>query len=363
MFLLQLGKELKVFFTSKGNLLFVFVMPLLLITVFSFALRDYINADYGTFEDGKLFYCIDDADHKRLEEFEGIREKLTSSLGITFEEVTDPQKAARDVEASKGYGVITVKTSGYDYFRSSFNEPDGGKLARTLFIQMTSGNVGVNEPDEEIAIEKIVLDVGKVDSKKYYTFAGLAFSILFMGLLVAFSVYDEREYGTIERIKLSNAGIPFMIFSKALTGIICGAVMIGTAYLYSRFALKVDWGDRTGFILLILFCLVIYSAAFGCMVGLMGKNKTMCQSTILMASMLCGYLGGSITPLYLLENMPVLNWIIKISPLYWTNRAMISLYNGIADEKTTYSIIVLSGLTAAFIMLGIKAGKKVVKKA
>lgn len=363
MFLLQLGKEMKVFFTSKGNLMFIFVMPLLLITVFSFALKDYINADYGTFEKGKLFYYLEKTDSSKLDEFESIKEKMTASLGIVFEQVSDYEKAVKDVEASKGYGVITVKTDGYDYFRSGFNEPEGGKLARTLFIQMTSASGKKSEEAEGISINKVVLDVSKVDSKNYYTFAGLAFSILFMGLLVAFSIYDEREYGTIERIKLSNAGIPSMIFSKALTGIISGAIMIGTAYLYSRFILDVNWGSKTAFILLILLCLVIYSAVFGCMVGLVSKNKTMCQSTVLMTSMLCGYLGGSITPLYLLENMPLLNWLIKISPLYWTNRAIISLYNGIVDEKTTYSIIVLLGLTAVFIMLGIKAGKKVVKKA
>ena len=55
MFLVQMWKEIKVFFTSRGNLLFMFVMPLLLITIFSFALRDYISADYGTFDDGRVY--------------------------------------------------------------------------------------------------------------------------------------------------------------------------------------------------------------------------------------------------------------------------------------------------------------------
>ena len=102
---------------------------------------------------------------------------------------------------------------------------------------------------------------------------------MFMGLLVAFMVYDEKEHGTIERIKLSNAGIPGMIFSKVLTGVVCGMVMIGASYLYSRTVLHVNWGDKTGYILLILLCLVLFSATFGCVVGMIGKNKTMCQRT------------------------------------------------------------------------------------
>ena len=154
-----------------------------------------------------------------------------------------------------------------------------------------------------------------------------------------------------------------MIFSKVLTGVLCGMVMIGASYLYSRTVLKVDWGNKTAYILLILLCLVIFSATFGCVVGMIGKNKTICQSMVMMFAMLCGYLGGSITPLYLLENVPVLNWIIKLSPLYYVNRSVTSLYNGIIDEKMTYSILVLCGLTIALVIAGISAGKKVTKKA
>ena len=45
-----LKKELKAFFTNKGNLVFMFLLPILLISIFSFALGDYVKAEYGTFE-------------------------------------------------------------------------------------------------------------------------------------------------------------------------------------------------------------------------------------------------------------------------------------------------------------------------
>ncbi len=363
MFFIQMWKEIKVFFTSKGNLLFMFVMPLLLITIFSFALRDYISADYGTFNDGHVYYFLSGQNATRSEEFEKISTKISDAIGISFEQVYDYELACRRVESSEAYGVITVKDDGYDYFRSPFNEPEGGKLARTLFCQMADNYAAGIESQSIPAINTVRIEVNKLDSKNYYTFAGLAFSIMFMGLLVAFMVYDEKEFGTIERIKLGGAGIPSMVISKVLTGVICGLVMIAASFAYSRTVLKVDWGNKAGYIVTVLLCLVIFSAVFGCVVGLWGKNRTMCQSSVLMFSMLCGYLGGSITPLYLLENMPVLRFIIKISPLYYTNRAIISLYNGIIDEKTTYSILVLLGLTLAFTILGIRLGKKVTKKA
>ncbi|MCR4945728.1 MAG: ABC transporter permease [Lachnospiraceae bacterium] len=366
MFFVQMGKEIKVFFTNKVNLVFIFLMPILLITIFSFALRDYINADYDTFEGGKILYIYDDPDAERSEEFDGISARISDSLGVSFEEVSSYEDACSKVEASEAYGVITVRKDGYDYFRSSFNEPEGGKLSRTLFLQMANERTaaaGDTANPVEPVINKIKIEVNKPDSKNYYTFAGLAFSIMFMGLLVAYAVYDEKEYGTIERIKLGGSGIPTMIFSKVLTGILSGLVMIAASYVYSAGLLKVDWGEKAACIVVVLLCLVIFSAVFGCFIGFTGKNRTMCQSSVLMFSMLCGYLGGSITPLYLLENMPVLKLIIKISPLYYTNRAVISLYNGIVDEKMTYSILVLLGLAFFFAVMGIVLGKKVTKKA
>lgn len=363
MFLVQLWKEIKSFFTGKGNLLFMFAMPLLLITIFSFALKDYVNADYKTFQNCRVFYYVNASDTAKIEEFDEISGKISVSAGVVFEQVSDYEAACRDVEASKAYGVITISNDGYDYFRSSFNEPEGGKLVRSLFVQMAD-EAGSSTGDVNVSlINKIRIDVNKLDSKNYYTFAGLSFSILFMGLLVAFSVYNEKEFGTIERIKIGGSGVPAMVISKVLTGILCGIVMIGSSWAYSTFVLKVNWGSKIWYTMLVLLCLVIYSAVFGCVIGFIGKNKSMCQSSVLMFSMLCGYLGGSITPLYLLENVPVLKFIIKISPLYYTNRAIISLSNGIVDEKFTRSIMVLLGLTVLFAVLGVVIGKKVGKKA
>ena len=361
MFLLQLGKEIKVFFTNKGNIIFMFFMPILLITIFSYALRDYMGGKYGTFQDAKVYYFVADSEVS-LFEFEIIRNKL-ESMGVYFEQVSDYEKACAEVESCKAYGVITINEGGYEYFRSSFNEPEGGKLFRTLFIQMAESETVSDDANAVNYIKRTHIEVNRFEAKNYYTFAGLAFSIMFMGLLVAFMVFDEKEHGTIERIKLSNAGVPGMIFSKVLTGILCGTVMIGASYIYSRTVLNVDWGNKIGYIFLILLLLVIFSATFGCYVGLIGKNKTMCQSMVMMFAMLCGYLGGSITPLYLLENVPVLCWIIKLSPLYYVNRSVTGLYNGIVDEKMTYSMLVLTGLTILLAVAGVSSGKKVAKKA
>ena len=355
-----LKKELKAFFTNKGNLVFMFLLPILLISIFSFALGDYVKAEYGTFDGGRVLFVDNDASQDTADRFARIKEQLSASTGVTFEQVTDIPTAKKQVETSEAFGLITITEQGFDYYRSDFNEPEGGKTIRSLFMQMAEGNISSGENQK---IQHITLKADKPDAKKYYTFSGLAFSILFMGLLVAHSVFDEKANGTITRIQLSRTGTGVMIFSKVLTGILCGCVQILSAFAFSSLILGVKWGGKTACIFLLLLLLVMYSAVFGSVVGMITKNKSMCQSTVLMVSMLCAYLGGSVTPLYLLENMPVLKIIIKISPLYHLNRAVTALSNDILDKTTLFTVLVLTGLSAfMLIVLRMINGKRIGRK-
>lgn len=164
-----------------------------------FALGDYIKGDYGTFDEGKVYYYVDDHGTELCKRFEEISGEITESTGVEFVEVTDLRQARKDVEESKAYGVITIGETGYDYFRSTFNEPQGGKLVRTLFVQLS----GEQEQTGKTVIQSRVIQGSHLDSKVYYTFSALTFAILFMGVLIGLSlvvlaiyaVLDIRELG------------------------------------------------------------------------------------------------------------------------------------------------------------------------
>ena len=90
-----LKKELKAFFTNQGYLVFMFLLPILLISFFSFALGDYVKAEYGTFENGKMLYYHDNASSEMSEIFALICEKINFATGVTFEQVADIQSAKK----------------------------------------------------------------------------------------------------------------------------------------------------------------------------------------------------------------------------------------------------------------------------
>ncbi|MCM1309260.1 MAG: hypothetical protein NC223_11725, partial [Butyrivibrio sp.] len=172
-----LCKELKKYFSNKVNILFLFLLPVIFVTFFSFALENYIDSDYGTFEDGRIFYYTENADAGHLEKFTDISKEIAFSTGVVFEEVSDLEAAKAKVEQSKAFAVINITADGFDYFRSEFNEPVGGKIIRSMFLQLSDGYENLSD---EVMIIENNMNIKKTTSKIYYTFAAAAFLILFM---------------------------------------------------------------------------------------------------------------------------------------------------------------------------------------
>lgn len=349
-------KELKKYFSNRINILFLFLLPILFVTFFSYALENYIGGDYDTFEDGKVFYYTGNADTEYLDKFTVISEKIASSTGVVFEEVSDLEAAKADVEQSKAFAVISINADGFDYFRSEFNEPVGGEIIRSMFLQLSDN---FENTSDEIMIIENNMNIKKTTSKIYYTFAAAAFIILFMAFLTSMSLIEEKELGTDIRIRISSVGQGGVLFAKALTSICGGIAEIIIVYLYSSLVIGVEWDGNLILIFTVLLLMAVFSTSVGIMVGTFCKSKTVAQETSLMFGLMCGYLGGSITPAYLMENMPIMCYIIKISPLYWTNKALISLYNDIVDKNTAYSIIVLAVLSIICILLTLKKSREV----
>ncbi len=357
MFFELMKKELKVYFSSKVNWAFVVVIPLLFIGLFSVALKDYIGADYGTFDDGKEFYYLNVEDGKYVDRLNVIIERLTEATGVCFERVYDIEQAKKDVEKSKAYGVITVNADGYDYYRSPYNETEGGKLIRTMFVEMAQNEIENIKNYPIVVSNNIEVKVSDVDSYAYYTFTALAFTLMMLSVGVSLSIYDEREHQTIIRYRISKGGIWGMLGLKIVVGMIAGALQLLISFTFSTVVLGVKWGDKIGWMLLLLLLHNTFAILMAIVLGLKGKNKAISQDMVFLITMLSAYLGGSVTPVYLLENIPVLKLLVKISPLYWTNQALISLYNDILDKKTLYSALISIGL--AFIMfLLIAVGEK-----
>ncbi len=351
---LVLKKDLKYYFKKTGNLIFVFVLPFLFILLMSTALGDFVAADFDTFEDGIVFYYDNNATEISKGHLEIFRELLKESTNVELMEVDNLAEAKDRVNRSEAFGVIEIKEDKFSYYRSPYNEPVGGKLVRGIFI----ATVGKNVLTDEDTISVQVIEKPRIDANAYFTFTKLASIMMFIALVIGHSVIDERCFGTIERIKLTKLGVNTMIISKVTLGVIIGLLQVGTVYILSNVFLGVNWGSFTGYMVLVLIGTAVVSAVFGAVIGMIAKTKMVADRIVLMSVMLAAYMGGSFAPVYLMQNMKIVRHVIKISPLYWTGRALNSLHAGILDKNTYMSLLVSLVLTVFFYLIYKKLSKK-----
>lgn len=355
MFGIILKKEIKSYFKSAGNWVFVFALPILLILLMSSALDGYMSTDFHTFDDGKVYYYYEDKTGATTEKLAAFETLLHKATGIVMQEVWDYVQGEKDVNSSKAFGIIKISGDNMSYYRSPYNETEGGRIVHSLFEQV----IGKDMTALNDSVRVTTLETTPVDSASYATFTYLAFVILFIALMTGHSVNDERTYGTITRIKISKAGINALLLSKVILGVFIGILQIVTVWAFSTLVLGINWGSNAPVMFVVLLCLVVMSSIFGVVIGMISKNKAIADNTVLMTVMLSGYIGGALSPVYLLENGGILNQIVKISPLYWTGRSLTNLYVNIMDVTTYASIGVSAGLTVLFLLIYKLQTKKV----
>lgn len=336
-------KDLKIALKNPLHVGTIFIFPIIIICIFSLTMKHYMNNEFGTFDNAKVFYYTEEPSDEIMERFAAYSAKIKEATGTEFVEVNDYGKARKDVEKSEAYAVIKIKNDSFDYYRSPYNEPYGGDIIRSLFTELSD-----NEAESSINVVNIDIPKKKVNAEVYYTFAGLAIALLFLGMVITNSFGTDHNAGTLKRIMMSKTGAFYVLGSKFFCGLLFGVIQTAIALGFSTFIFKIKWDNYLGLIILVHFAMLMFSIGLSLMVGSLLKNTVSSFEAICYITMFSNYLGGSITPIYLLEKIPVMKYVIRISPIYWTNQSLSSLYNGVCDSKTTGCLIVLFSLAIVF---------------
>ena len=126
MFFSLLKKDIRLVLSNPVLISLFTVLPLLIILIFGFSIKQFLAADFGTFDDCRVYYYNDGAAEEMLGRFDSVSQRITEATGAEFIEVFDRNEAMKNVDRSKAVGVITISENGFDYYRSTFNEPYGG---------------------------------------------------------------------------------------------------------------------------------------------------------------------------------------------------------------------------------------------
>lgn len=361
MFLALLKKELKQFFRSKGDLIMLFVFPIVLISVLSVGLEDIMKGNVDVFEDNVVYYNISESIYE--EGFNMFKSTLHEEYDVVFKEAKSVKEAKKQVDNRNALIYISIDDEGYSIYRNN-SESFTSRMFRSVF-QTVMDEYGayntiaeynpkqmanlIDKEYDSFIEEESGQCKGGVSSAEYYTFAELALIILYISTTVSEHMIKEHELTTIDRVRMSKAKEYQIIFSKASLGIIIGIIQVLLVYVYSSVVLKVDWGENTLKFFLLFFNLIVFSSVLGVVLGLIIKKSDVLSGLMQSLIIIMCALGGSYIPIHVLISSPICAQAVKISPIYWINMATSTLMCGY--ESKSYEIALIIPLVLSVIMI------------
>lgn len=373
MYIYMLKKEIKLFARDRINLVMLFVFPIVLVTVLGYALDGLMESDFDIFEDGKIYYTVEgESDYKKG--FDMFKDAFKKEFDdVSFIEASDIDKAKSDVKNNKAYALITIDKDGYEYYRNPTGEDMSSKVFRGIFegvlddyslVELTSEK---NPAMIQSILDRKIKDYTKdikvgthsISSLDYYTFAELALIILYVSAVVGESVVNEREYQTINRIKMSEKGHVVGTLAKVTLGILVGIIQVIVVYIYSTIVLDSRWGDNLVPIIVNLMFFILFSSMLGLFIATISKDGKSMNSLLSSLIIILCLFGGAYTPLSVLKSIPGISTLTLFSPVYWVISSLISISTGVKDVYSSTLIGICVGFSLlTLIIVVIKQNKK-----
>lgn len=331
-------KELIHNFRDKKAMFLMTIFPILLILILGMALS-------GTFSSSimpskiKVAY-IGDRDKEIYKSFKEFTKEKT--LNIEFEEIKDEETTKEMVSDGRYDGLIKFTDDDtIELFKNNIRELSGNLIKTVIQTFTDKSNVvnaviKVNPSSVEDIINKPMPDNVKINevkgstkptSRDYYAVTMFTMIILYSTNIGAFGVLGENLRKTYERIMASTVTPIEYLCSKVLGAFLITSFQVSIVYLFSRYVLNTNWGDRPYFILLISASLIFMAVSLGIGLSIGIKNPIVMSAGLNMTIPLFVFLAGGYIPLTIFNNK-ILNMVSNISPLKWTNDAIFRLiYN------------------------------------
>jgi ABC-2 type transport system permease protein len=399
-------KDLQILFTNRGEVIQLFLMPLLFIIVFSGALGaigggeedtrvplPVVNLDGGEAAQS-LLAGIDAAGEVRTELYEHSKAQVlleendiqrmlvipadfTSGTAqgstVQLSLISHPDADIQETEAMRMVIVgVTTELALERQILASLRQmgdmqaaaPEGQQAFTTNRI-LAQANSQFERAQTQPLIE-VVQTIPSQEGEREETpdfevvaVAGIAVLFVFgTAQVTARSIYDEKKVGSFRRLLAAPMSKAALLSGKMLPNIIVGLIQFAVIFAFGIFGLK--WlglaspslGNDPLAVILVCLIICLCSTAFGILVAAIARTENQIGGLTSLLVWGLGIVGGAFIPIFILDQF--LGPVVKVIPQYWANRALSSLMLrglGLADVAT--EIAVLLGFTALFFIIGL----------
>ena len=400
-------KDLQILFKDRGDMFLLFLLPLFFIVVFSGALSaidqetpdtriplPVVDLDGGETA-SKLIAGLDAAGGVRAEPYADqaeamalLEEKkiqrvliipasvdndLATSRTVMLRLVSHPNASSQQPEAVKlvvdgvaqdmaleGQILAALRQMGDmtanepAEYQQAFGVERAQAQARSQFDRaQTQPLVGVNQmvpaqPGEQEALPSMA-DVAV---------PGMAVLFIFVtAQATARSIYEEKRTGSFRRLLAAPMSKATLLAGKMLPNFITALIQAVVIFAFGAIGLQllglkpVSLGNDPLALVLVVVLIALCSVALGILIAALARTEGQIGGVGSLIIWGAGLIGGSIIPVFVLEEFGVLP---KIVPHYWANRALDNLMIrglGLADVGT--EMVILLGFTALFFVVGL----------
>ncbi len=361
MFLHNLKYSLKTLFKNKTLIFWTFAFPLILGTLFQMAFQD---IEKNETLDTISIAIVEEKENNIKNIFEELEIEDKKMFSIFYGNEEEAKEKLEQSEIS-GYLILSdtpkiiVKENGINqtilkYVVGEIIETEE-IMNNMITYEISQNGVLTNEFYQTLYenIKKIELE-NKIEIKdissrnlsytliEFYTL--IAMTALYGGILGLYLINQNlaNQSSNGKRIAVSPASKRTIIISSALAGYIVQLIGIALLFLYTIFALHINYGEHFFFILLLTLIGCLAGLSMGIMIASIFKINENTKTGIVIAfTMLSCFLSGmmGITMKYIVDkNIPILN---IINPANMITDGLYSLYYYETLDRYYFNIISL----------------------
>lgn len=332
--------ELKINFRDKKAMTPMVLFPIVLIMILGIVFSGTFKNSTGL-KNQTVFYRIEGNNGTVIDAFNEFI-KQSEKAGIKFSEVKDKQQGLYSVRNNKcsGYMEIDSNNNKVVLYKNDWSHLGASVVEVILntFVQRYNAvfeiarlnpqylkNLNSNNSD----YVKIISVDGKrqPSARDYYGVTMLTLIILYASLTGAWSIKHEKIKKTGKRMLCSPMKKYEMLTGKLIGTVLVTIIQIFIVILFSKYILRVYWGQNFAVILGIIISEIVMAVSIGVGVGIIIKNENAMSGILNIFIPFIVFFGGGYVPLSNF-NSPIINLISKASPLKWTNDAIFKVIYG-----------------------------------
>ena len=380
MFLHNFKYSLKTLFKNKMLIFWTFAFPIILGTFFNMAFADVINKEKLSVIDIAI---IDNEDYQNNKIFKTAFESLSdenSEDQMFNTKLLDEEKAKEMLNKEEIVGYL--KMQGNDpklvFQKNGVNQTIFKYVVEEIVQrssiveniskdeikkQIEQGNYAV---DAESIVKRVINETSNTEIEfentanknlnymmiEFYTL--IAMTCLYGGILgmVAINQTLPNMSNKGKRVAVAPTKKGTIILSSLLAGYVAQLLGLVILFAYTIFALKVDYGEHTGLVILLAMIGSLTGLSMGVAVGTLSKKSEGAKSGILIAITMTGcFFAGmmGVTLKYVIDKgMPIIN---KINPANMITDGFYSLYYYNTLDRFWFNVASLGVLCVVLITI------------